>query len=213
MRVAGIFIGLGLIAIGCGSTPISLRPQPRSFTASDYERVYEAWTRDADDFAFGRLSDVLHVTSTFQAWEFRWAYVIRYSNDHSLQTDARSEMLRASLADAQEHHRFFVTLAGTNFRESDLTSPRTAWRVLLVDERGDQTVPVEIERIDRPDAAVKTYFPSVSPFRHAFRVVFPAFKPDGTPTIPNEARYVLLRFTGAIGTVDLRWDFSESSAR
>jgi hypothetical protein len=187
---------------------ISLRPQPRSFTWRDYDSVYRAWTREADEFQFGRLSDVLNATATFQSWEFRWAYVVRYSHDYSLSTEARTEMLRASLADAEQQHRFFVTLSGQYFRESDLTRPDTAWRVLLIDERGAQTVPVEVEKV-RPTAAERVYFPSISPFRHAFRIVFPAHRPDGSRTIPPDARFVVLRFTGPRGTVDLRWTFAE----
>jgi hypothetical protein len=199
---------VGLVTVGCGSTPITLRPEPRSFTATDYENVYRAWTRDADQFEFGRLSDVLNVTATFQSWEFRWAYVVRYAEDYGMRTDDRSEMLRATLADAGEHHRFFVTLSGQRFREGDLTSDDSAWRVILVDEDGAQTVPIEVEKVDRPDAATRTYFPSVSAFRHSFRIVFPAQRPDGSPTIPPGAKRVFLRFTGALGTVDLEWEFA-----
>lgn len=198
---------LVLATAGCGGQAISLAPQARSFTWRDYEGVYEAWTREADEFEFGSLSDVLNVTATFQSWEFRWGYVVRYAHDYSLSTEARTEMLRASLADAEQHHRFFVTLSGTNYRESDLTREESAWRVLLVDQRGAQTVPIEVEKVE-PTAAEKIYFPSISPFRHAYRIVFPAFRPDGSPTIPPDATFVILRFTGARGTVDLRWEFA-----
>jgi hypothetical protein len=202
---------MAMAAAGCSSHALRLKPQARSFTQQDYQRIYEAWTRTEDEFAFGRLQNVLHVTATFESWEFRWAYVIRYAHDHSLETEARQKMLRASLADAQQQHRFFVTLAGQNYDQSELTSDKSAWRVLLVDERGRTTVPTGIREVDRPGAAEKRYFPSISPFRHAFRIVFPAQHPDGSPTIPADAEYILLRFTGANGTVDLRWEFSSSA--
>jgi hypothetical protein len=194
------------LGTGCGAQAISLSPQARSFTSRDYEKVYDAWTRDADEFEFGRLSDVLNATATFQSWEFRWAYVVRYAHDYSLSTEARTEMLRASLADAEQHHRFFITMVGTDFRESDLSREESAWRVLLVDQRGAQTVPIEVDKVD-PTAAEKVYFPSISPFRHAYRIVFPAFRADGSPTIPPDADFVILRFTGARGAIDLRWSF------
>jgi hypothetical protein len=200
---------LGVAAAGCATTKVSLRPEPRSFTARDYEGVYDAWTRDADAFEFGRLSDILNVTATFQSWEFRWAYVVRYAEDHSMRTEERAEMLRASLADARERHRFFVTMSGQKWRESDLTADETVWRVMLVDEAGEQTVPVEIERVERPGSALQAYFPSVSPFRHAFRIVFPVRRADGSPTIRDDARLAILRFTGPLGTVDLTWEFEQ----
>jgi hypothetical protein len=212
-RIPALSVALALGAMGCGATELTLRAEPRSFTARDYEDVYEEWTRDADTFDFGQFSDVLDVTATFQSWELRWAYVVRYAEDYGLDTGARAEMLRATLEDAEHKHRFFITFVGTDWRSSDLTSERTSWRVLLVDEDGRETVPVEIEHIDRPDPATRTYFPSVSPLRYAFRLVFPAVTADGRRTIAPDARFVLLRFTGAEGQVDLRWDFTASSLR
>ncbi|NOY93566.1 MAG: hypothetical protein GXP55_20470 [Deltaproteobacteria bacterium] len=192
---------------GCATQSISLRPHPRAFTASDYERIYQAWTRTEDDFAWSRMHSVLHVTGTFESWEFRWAYVVRYARDYGLGPVEREAMLRASLADSRNRHRFFVTLAGERYRQSNLTGRQSAWRVLLVDERGRSMTPVGIERVRRPGAVESTYFPSVSVQRQAFRIVFPVSHADGTPTIPMDARYVILRFTGALGSVDLRWDF------
>lgn len=209
--VHGACLAIALGATGCGSLQLTLRPEPRSFTARDYEDVYDDWTRDADTFDFGQFSDVLDVTATFQSWEQRWAYVVRYSEDYGLDTDARAEMLRATLEDAEQNHRFFVTFISTDWRSSDLTSERTSWRVLLVDEDGRETVPVEIEKIDRPDPATQAYFPSVSPLRYAFRIVFPAVTADGRRTIAADARFVVLRFTGAEGQVDLRWEFTPSA--
>ena len=192
---------------GCAAQTISLRPRARAFTATDYERIYEAWTRTEDDFAWSRMRSVLHVTGTFESWEFRWAYVVRYAHDYGLGPDERDAMLRASLDDSRNLHRFFVTLAGEDFRQSNITGRESAWRVLLVDQDGRTTTPVGIERIRRPGAVESTYFPSVTVHRQAFRVVFPVTRDDGTPTIPVGAPFVLLRFTGALGTVALRWDF------
>lgn len=189
------------------SAHVTMHTGTREFTASDYEDVYEAWTRDADGFDFGAFQDVLNVTATFESWEFRWAYVTRYASDYSLPVEARTDMLRSSLADAETHHRFFVTLSGRNFRESDLTHERSAWRVVLLDEHGAQSVPVELERIPRPGARERAYFPTISPFRQTFRITFPAVHEDGTPVVAPDAHYMVLRFTGPEGTVDLRWDF------
>lgn len=203
--------GVSLLGTGCGGGSVSMRPQPRAFTASDYEQVYDDWTREADVFGFGDLTDVLNATATFQGWEFRWAYVVRYAADHGFRTEDRADMLRASLADAQQRHRFFVTLSGTRWRETDLANDNSAWRVLLIDEEDDQTVPLEVERLHRPGANIASYYPSVSTFRHAFRIVFPSHREDGTAVIPDNARFVILRFTGPLGTVDLKWEFAHSN--
>lgn len=203
---------LALLTFGCAARPITLATGPRSLTPDDYSDVYSAWTRSEDDFEWGDFEDVLHVTATFESWEFRWAYVVRYAADHSLEGETRNALLRATLADARENHRFFVTLAGPVFREQNLSSDHSAWRVLLVDLDGRQVEPVEIERVRRATAAELVYFPSISDHRQTFRVVFPAEHPDGTPTIAANAPTAILRFAGARGQVDLRWQFASESS-
>ncbi len=204
--VLGAIVAVGMIA-ACAAPIVSIKPRAYALTPRDYETVYDLWTRDASPFDFGRLTTVLHVTSTFESREFRWAYVVRYAEDFALPTDARNAMLSATLADAELHHRFLVTLGGGKFRELDLTNERGAWRVLLLDDRGRQIRPVEIEKIKRPTPAERAYFPSVSPLRQSFRLVFPTKHEDGYPTVPPEATFAVLRFTGPEGQVDLKWDF------
>lgn len=206
-------IAAAILLAACGATKVSMRPAARSFTPDDYDDIYGHWTRSEDEFAFGRLEDILHVTATFESWEFRWAYVVRYAADYSLRTEERTRLLRSTLADAQERHRFFVTMIGNRYRESDLTDERSAWRVLLVDEDGRQVRPIEVTRIRRPGAAERVYFPSITVHRQAFRIAFPTQHPDGTPVIAPDDDHVVLRFTGAEGRVDLRWELdSDGSA-
>lgn len=199
-------LGIALSVAGCGSASVTMRESTRSFTASDYEDVYERWTRSADEFEFGRLSEILHVTATFEAWEFRWAYVVRYAADHSFSTEERTRLLEESLEDARQRHRFFVTLGGPVWREFDLSAHESDWRVLLVDPTGRHTEPVELTKIARPSADQRVYFPSISRQRHTFRIAFPSVHADGTPTIPGDADHVVLRFASARGTVNLRWE-------
>lgn len=205
-------VAVALCASACRAPQVSLASGARAFTSTDYEDVYRRWTRSEDDFAWSRMTDILHVTATFESWEFRWAYVVRYAHDYSIDTSAREEMLRATLADSQESHRFFVTLAGERIRETQLTGRRSAWRVILVDDDGHQTEPIGIEFVRRPTAVEEVYFPSVHPQRNTFRIVFPARRLDGTPSIPPDARTVRLRFTGARGRVDLVWKLTEDGA-
>ena len=211
MRV--LLLALLVSVSACKPPPITLESGARAFTDESYDAVYKAWTRSEESFRWTDLVDVLYVTATFESWEFRWAYVIRYAHDYSLESLARDEMLQASLAKAREEHSFFVSLAGFDYRESNLTGKTNAWRVLLIDPAGNQTVPSTMERIRRPTALERVYFPSVSPYRQAFRLAFPAVDDDGRSTIPPGADHVILRFTGARGRVDLRWDFEESASQ
>lgn len=195
---------IGALA-ACARPVVSFEPRSRTFTPDDYWRVYELWTRESRSFAWGKLSDVLSVTATFESWEFRTAYLIRYAHDHGLSLDERDALLSASLEDASEYHRFFITLVGPNFRESDLTSRRAAFRVLLVDEEERSIPPALIERVHRASPAERVYFPSVTSQRMTFRVAFPVVREDGSRSIAEGARGIRLRFTGAEGRVDLEW--------
>jgi hypothetical protein len=195
-----------LTAFGCKQPRISMEPGSRTFTPESYPGIWEAWTRSEESFSWRELSHEIFVSATFESWEFRWAYVIRYAYDFSLEPEARDEMLQASLQSSRQEHRFFVTLAGMDFRESNLAGRQSAWRVLLIDPDGNQTVPIRMEEVRRPSAVDRVYFPQVDPFRQTFRLTFPAVDANGHRTIPEDANFVVLRFTGARGRADLRWD-------
>lgn len=205
---------LALLLLGaCGAETVSLARGPRPYTESDYEDVYGRWTRDEESFSWATMSDVLRVSATFESWEFRWAYVVRYCHDHSMDVTERDTMLRATLADSEQNHRFVVSMQGERFRESDLTGRLSAWRVILVDESGRQAVPVEVQRLRRPTAAQLVYFPHINPQRLAFRISFPTTREDGSPTIPEGSRSVRLRFAGPRGRVDLVWQLRDVTAQ
>ncbi|MBN8611064.1 MAG: hypothetical protein J0L92_10795 [Deltaproteobacteria bacterium] len=203
---------LACALVACGSPRLSLRPTEHTFTASDYGSALDRWTRSADDFDFGRLTEVLHVTATFESHEMRWAYVVRYAADHSMTTEEREHLLERSLGDAQTRHRFFVTVGAPIFREGDLTGEQSDWRVLLVDDNGHQTEPVELLRIPRPSRDMRAYFPAIHRQRHVFRIAFPVVDDEGAATIEPGSHRVTLRFAGASGTVNLEWDLDGMGA-
>ena len=88
---------------------------------------------------------------------------------------------------------------------------RLKGRWWLIDPQGNQTIPVLMERVRRPTAVDRVYFPQVNPYRQTFRVTFPAVLADGRKSIPDGAPFVVLRFTGARGRADLRWDLQPSA--
>ena len=199
-----------MLAFGCTQPKISLQPGARTFTPESYVSVWEDWTREKESFSWKELAHEIHVAATFESWEFRWAYVVRYAYDYSLKPEARDEMLDASLASSRQEHRFFVTLSGMDFKESNLTGKTSAWRVLLIDPAGKQTIPILMERVRRPTAVDRVYFPQVNPYRQTFRITFPAVEADGRKTVPDGAEFMVLRFSGARGRADLKWELQPS---
>jgi hypothetical protein len=193
------------IGVGCGSTQVvSLREGPREYVAADYDEILKRWTRAEHLYALQGVDDVLSVNATFESWEFRWAYVIRYAEDYRLSIPQRRDLLAQALADTREQHQFFVALYGNRPQDSDITRPNPAWVIRLADDKGHVTAPADIIPIRKPGVLERTYFPYTSVWRQAFRIRFPTKTPDG-PTIAPDAGLVALRFSGPLGNLELHW--------
>src|SRR2546423_8562873 len=135
---AAIVVAAELLA-GCGVAPVSLADGPREYLATDYEHVLARWTRTEHLLALSELDDLLTVTATFESWDFRWAYALRYAQDYRMTVEQRRELLEKTLRESNESHQFYVALYGSNWRWVDLTRPNSAWIVRLIDEKGDET--------------------------------------------------------------------------
>jgi hypothetical protein len=183
---------------------ITLREGPREYVAADYDELLRRWTRADRLYSLQGVDDVLSVTTTFESWEFRWAYVVRYAEDYRLSIPQRRELLDQALADTRQYHQFYVALYGNRPQDSDITRPNPAWVVRLADDKGHVTAPVEIIPLRKPGVLERTYFPYTSVWRQAFRIRFPTKTADG-PTIAPDAGLVALRFSGPLGNLELHW--------
>ena len=204
---------LGASASACADPKVSMATGPREYTDSDYAQVLERWTRSKSLTSLSDLDTLLTVTATFESWDFRWAYVVRYANDYRLTVEQRRTLLERTLAETTDGHRFYVALYGTNARWTDLTRPNSAWIVRLIDDEGNETAPLSIELIARPGALEKRYFPYSTVWRNVFRIKFPTTTPGGQPTIAAGARWFGLRFAGAEGNQELHWDVELDPAK
>ena len=206
----GLLVALLFACVSCGDPHVSLRTGPREFVASQYPQVLAKWTRSKSLLTLAALDDLLTVTATYESWEFRWAYVVRYAQDFRLTVEQRRVLLDKTLAQTQERHNFYVALYGANRRWTDLSRPNSAWIVRLIDSDGNETAPTTIEIIPKPGAIERTYFPYTSVWRQAFRLQFPKTASDGRPTISQDATWFGLRFAGAEGNEELHWDIDRS---
>lgn len=212
------FVAVGTLTFAasvaaCADPKVSLQDGPREYTDSDYPQVLERWTRSQSLFHLSELDTLLTVTATFESWDFRWAYVVRYASDYRLTVEQRRALLDKTLGETRDSHRFYVALYGTKVRWTDLTRANSAWIVRLIDDDGDETAPLSIELIERPGPLERRYFPYTSVFRNVFRIKFPTTAPDGRPTIGAHAKWFGLRFAGAEGNEELRWDVEEHEQR
>ncbi|MEZ4220743.1 MAG: hypothetical protein R3B13_07410 [Polyangiaceae bacterium] len=206
-----LLLALCAVTLGCSTPSVRLSEGPREYAPTDYELVLERWTRSADLIVPSDLDNVLGVTATYESWDFRWAYVVRYAEDYRLTVDQRRALLERSLAESRESHEFYVALYAQRHKWNDLTAENPAWIVRLIDDQGSETAPREIEPIKRPGAIERTYFPYTSPWRSAYRISFPKVRADGRPTLSPRAEWFGLRFAGAQGHQALVWNLTKGS--
>ena len=194
---------------GCATQTVALGEGPREYVATDYDVVLRKWTRTEHLIAFSDLEDYLTATATFESWDFRWAYVVRYVQDYRLTIDQRKNLLEKTLEETRLRHQFFVAIYGGERKYNDLTRPNSAWIVRLIDDTGNETAPQEIIAIKKPNSIERNYFPYNTTFRQAFRIKFPRVNGDGRPTISPQAKWFGLRFAGAQGNTELVWRVEE----
>ncbi|HEX9620857.1 MAG TPA: hypothetical protein VF989_12030 [Polyangiaceae bacterium] len=202
---------LACCGAGCARPTVSLTEGPREYIASDYETVLRLWTRSQQLVTVDRMDNVLTVTATYESWDFRWAYVVRYAEDYRLTVDQRRALLERSLSESRDKHEFYVALYADRHKWSDLTATDPAWIVRLIDDVGTETAPSDIQFIRKPGAIELTYFPYTTPWRSAYRISFPRVRPDGRPTIALDARWFGLRFAGAQGNDQVVWVIAEGA--
>jgi hypothetical protein len=179
---------------------------PREYVATDYDSVLRLWTRSSQFTSLEQMDNVLTVTATYESWDFRWAYAVRYAEDYRLTVDQRHSLLERSLTETREQHEFYVALYAQKHKWADLTAEQPAWIVRLIDDEGTETAPSDIQIIKKPGAIELTYYPYTSPWRSAFRLTFPKVRADGRPTISPEARWFGLRFAGPQGNQEIVWE-------
>ena len=205
---------LGASALGgCASPTVTLVEGPREYVATDYDAVLDRWTRTERMFSLPELENHLTVTATFESWDFRWAYVVRYVQDYRLTIEQRRKLMESALDETRQKHQFFIALYGGERRYNDLTKPNSAWIVRLIDDTGNETAPQEIVAIRKPNVIERSYFPYNTTFRQAFRIRFPRVTPEGRPTISPKAKWFGVRFAGAQGNSELVWNIDDKPAK
>jgi hypothetical protein len=206
-------LGFSLL-LSCAPALVSMRRGPRTYTAQAYNEVRTRWTRAGRGFSLqGFLDDQLMVTATYESWDFRWAYVVRYAADFRLSSEDRTRLLQTSLDASQREHEFYVAVQVPNRRWGDLAAPSSGWRVLLVNDQQREVLPIAIEAVRQPGALERTYFPYTTVWRQVFRIRFPArvdARGEGSEWFINgNTRYFTLRFAGPIGGLDLVWNVGD----
>lgn len=188
----GIYAGSRLSGPATFSEDWPSSPRP-------YGDVYADWTRK------GRIvSDydrILTVSATFKSTEWRAAYVARRGAAERLPQAERNDLAKRQLAESQE--RFELQLLVNTYRREDndlQKNQRSRWRIVLVDEQGNQIEPTEIRRDRRARGDLLNLFPDLDPQDEAYIASFPR-----SSSLLSQSKFSLL-IASLEGSVELTWN-------
>ena len=199
---------LVLSASGCfreEQVRVDFSETPRDYLPTDYDHVYERWTRH--QVARRDVDIALEAWATYKSWDFREAYIERYASIYSLSESDRAALRRAQLETARQSFEFNLTTLSAQYAWNDLEKSSSAWRVTLVDALGHEIAPDEIRIEKLPDAYESAFFPVKDEFKRAFqktyRVRFAV--PSGGDFVGPKSGSITLRIASPIGRLELAW--------
>ena len=202
-----------LLPLGCGpkgsAVIVDLGRTPRSYVPSDYRTVLKRWTRTAvitRDF-----DTTLDVAATFKSYDFRWAWAVKYAAHYQLSTADQDRLIKQQLAELEAAYEFHISATASRFEWIDFHKKDSVWRITLLDDRGNEVAPIEIQKLKIPAAELETFYPPstrsepVTSFYTTYLVRFPTRLPNGQPFDLEHAGKVTLRISGVLGAVELNW--------
>ncbi len=201
MKRALLLLALSLAACGPAAPPVHLTEEwPARNTALPYDDVTREWTRTGT--IRGQYQEVLDVAVTFKSPEWRAAHALRDADHRGLTPEQRDQALaqaQAEMAGPYEVERMVTTW---DRRENDLDrGKKSVWRVVLVDQAGNEIEPIEIIKDRRPTFTLRSEFPALGDFAVAYVARFPRQPPLLGPNV----RVLRLRISGERGGVEVAW--------
>jgi hypothetical protein len=193
---------LACFVIACASTPPHVRltdtwPGP----VGAYNEVTRDWTRR--DVLRGQYQEVLALAATFKSPDWRAAHATREAELQARTGKSRDELLAQAQADMAGPYEVELLVTTWDPRENDLDrGKRSVWRVVLIDEQGNQIEPLEIIKDKRPFNDVRGDFPAFVDFAKAYIARYPR----ATPVLGAGVHRVRLHMSSVRGSVDLAWE-------
>ena len=201
MRSLTFFISMLFVLAACSGTP-KLRTLGTEWPAEsgDYWDTTEAWTRAKTLRAM--YQEVLEVAATLKSPDWRAAYAARDASHRGLAGAALEQRMAQAKADMEGPWEIELMITTWDRRENDLDrGKRSVWRVVLIDEAGNEIEPLEIVKDKRPAFTIRADYPAFGDFATAYIARFPR-----TATILGAGvKLVRLRMSGSRGGVELAW--------
>jgi hypothetical protein len=206
MRRTGIIWGLCTALIGAACTvtyPAVRLTEDWPPTSRDYGSVVRDWTRKAQLHA--SYQEVCELAVTFKSAEWRAAFAKHDADIRGLVGEGREQRIAQSRAEVAGPYELELMLTTWDRRENDLDrGKKSVWRVVLIDDGGQEIEPLEIVRDRRPAFVVRAEFPALGEFATPYIARFPRARPILGPS----AKHVRLRMSSTRGGLEVDWTSS-----
>lgn len=202
MRAVFVCVALtGLVSCTARVPRISDSPPKVSDRSAEkaYKAVLDRFTAQRE--IYDLFDTRLFAATTYQSEAFRRAKTQREALFKRLPQDVYQAALAEELAEAREHHEFFLGVHVNERKYDDFDRPDTIWRISLRTPTGE-VIPTDVERLGRGDEAMRAYYPYMDTFWTAYRVRFPITNAEGQPTIPEDAETIVFRLSSSLGHDD-----------
>ena len=193
---------ISLLTIGCGSAPKPVKFSTLWPTETiSYEDSTDNWTRRGLLRASlaNQASQLLELHATFLSTEWRSAYVDRQAELQKFNDSARKEMTEQQQKLGSAHHQVELVISTYHPEHNDLHREQSIWRVVLVDEAGNEFPAEKIERDRRPRQLISAEFNTLGDFSEAYLATFPF-----VDSILSGKKFSL-RISCSLGTVEVDW--------
>lgn len=201
MKPAAFLFVLASLAAACGA---AYRPVPLTedwpATIRDYGAVVPDWTRRAE--LRGDYQEVCELVATLKSPEWRASHAVHDADIRGLSGDAREQAIAQARAEVAGPFELEVMVTTWDRRENDLDrGKKSVWRVVLIDEKGQEIEPLEIVKDRRPAFVVRAEFPGLGEFATPYIARYPRTAAVFGPT----AKQVRLRMSSTRGGLEVVW--------
>jgi hypothetical protein len=199
-RALVVLVVLFLAACGSSAPLVPLTPDWPTEEPGDYTDVTDTWTRATN--LRGAYQEVLELAATFKSPEWRAAYAARDAEYRRLNPDARKQRIAQAQAEMAGPWELELMVTTWDRRENDLDrGKRSVWRLVLIDDAGNEIEPLEIVKDKRPAFTLRADYPAFGDFAVAYVARFPRTAPVLGPGV----KQVRLRMSSSRGSVELAW--------
>jgi hypothetical protein len=203
MKIA-LWLLIGLCTACAARQPIVRLTEDWPATIRDYDDVVADWTRKAQLHA--AYQEVCELVATFKSPEWRAAHAAYEADNRGLTGAAREKLLAEARAEVSGPYELEVMLTTWDRRENDLDrGKKSVWRVVLIDEQGQEIEPLEIIKDRRPSFVVRAEFPGLGEFATPYIARFPRT----TPLLGPTARQLRLRMSSTRGGLEVTWNATQ----